>query len=139
MRADGPPKGVEGDTWEEMPGTIKRSPRKAQRTWAKAHDGAVETYGEGERAHRTAYSALKHSFEKTGDRWEPKEQKGPSDPQAAKSAPDSVGGESETFGGVDLHGNTRADLIDRAKKLGISGTSRMNKKDLARAISRKQD
>ena len=47
---------------QEMPETIKRSPRKAQETWAKAHDSAVEQYGEGERAHRTAFSALKHSF-----------------------------------------------------------------------------
>lgn len=48
MPADEPPKDVDDATWEEMPGTIKRSPPKAQRTWAKAHDGAVETYGEGE-------------------------------------------------------------------------------------------
>jgi hypothetical protein len=136
---DQPPKGVDEATWEEMPGTIKRSPRKAQRTWAKSHDSAVETYGEGERAHRTAYSALKHSFEKAGDHWEPKEEKGPSDPQAAKSTPESVKGERETFGGVDINGNTRRELIERAKGLGISGTSRMNKKELARAISKKQD
>ncbi|MDQ3767526.1 MAG: ChaB family protein [Actinomycetota bacterium] len=138
MPPDEPPKDVDDGTWQEMPGTIKRSPSKAQRTWAKAHDGAVETYGDGERAHRTAYSALKHSFEKMDDHWEPKEAKGPSDPQAAKSAPESAQDEGGTFGGVDLKGNTRDELIDRAKKLGISGTSRMNKKQLARAISRKQ-
>lgn len=57
---------------DELPGTIKRSPKKAQETFAKAHDSAVETYGEGERAHRVAYSALKHTFEKKGDHWEPK-------------------------------------------------------------------
>src|SRR6266545_348102 len=33
---------------------------KAKRTWAKAHDSAVETYGEGQQAHRTAYSAFEH-------------------------------------------------------------------------------
>jgi hypothetical protein len=46
---------------------------------------AVQEYGEGERAHRTAYGALKHAFEKVGDHWEPKEggRKGPSDPQSA--------------------------------------------------------
>jgi len=27
---------------DEMPGTLERSPAKAQRTWAKAHDSAVE-------------------------------------------------------------------------------------------------
>lgn len=56
---------------EELPDTLKRSPEKAQRTWAKAHDSAVEQYGEGERAHRTAYDALKRSYEKVGDRWRP--------------------------------------------------------------------
>ena len=39
---------------DEMPGTLQRSPAKARRTWAKAHDSAVGSYGEGERAHRTA-------------------------------------------------------------------------------------
>jgi len=44
---------------EELPGTLQRSPEKAQRTFAKAHDSAVETYGEGEQAHRVAYGAVK--------------------------------------------------------------------------------
>jgi cation transport regulator ChaB len=65
-----------------LPDTIARSDSKAQRTWAKAHDNAVEQYGEGQRAHRTAYAALKHSYQKKGDRWVPKDGKGPSDPRA---------------------------------------------------------
>jgi len=48
---------------EDLPATLQRSPEKAQETWSKTHDSAVETYGEGERAHRTAFSSLKHSFE----------------------------------------------------------------------------
>ena len=56
----------------ELPSTLQKSPAKAQRTFAKAHDAAVKQYGEGERAHRVAYDALKHSFEKVGDHWEPK-------------------------------------------------------------------
>ena len=71
----------------ELPSTLKRSPGKAQRTFAKTHDKAVQEYGEGERAHRTAYASLKHSFEKVGDHWEPKDQKGPSDPRSTKSTP----------------------------------------------------
>jgi len=59
----------------EIPSTLRRSPAKAQRTFAKAHDATVQEYGEGERAHRVAYAALKHSFEKVGDRWEPKRRK----------------------------------------------------------------
>ena len=120
---------------DEMPETLKRSPKKAQRTWAKAHDNAVETYGEGERAHRTAFAALKHSFEKVEDHWEPKERKGPSDPRAESGGPDAEG---ETFGGVDFYGNTKQELLERARKLGIKGRSRMDKKELARAIARKQ-
>jgi len=121
---------------DEMPGTLQRSPAKAQRTWSKAHDSAVETYGEGERAHRTAFAALKHSFEKVGDRWQAKKAKGPSDPQAAKGgrAPRRGG---KTFGGVDVVGNSRKTLYERAKGLGIKGRS-MSKEDLAEAIARKQ-
>ena len=56
----------------ELPGTLRRSPRKAQETFAKAHDSALAEYGDEERAHRVAYSALKHSFQKVGDHWEEK-------------------------------------------------------------------
>ena len=68
---------------DELPGTLQRSPKKAQETWSKTHDAAVETYGEGERAHRTAFASLKHSFEKVGDHWVPKDEPGPSDPDVA--------------------------------------------------------
>ena len=69
---------------DELPGTLQRSPKKAQETWSKTHDAAVETYGEGERAHRTAFASLKHSFEKVGDHWVAKDEPGPSDPDAAR-------------------------------------------------------
>lgn len=124
---------------DELPGTLKRSPKKAQETWIETHDSAVESYGEGERAHRTAFSSLKHSFEKVGDHWEPKDEKGPSDPRAAKGGREARAGEGETFGGVDVMGNSRNELYERARKLGIKGRSRMDKKELARAIARKQD
>ncbi|MDQ6726203.1 MAG: ChaB family protein [Actinomycetota bacterium] len=124
-------------TDDEMPATIRRSPAKARRTWAKTHDAAVETYGEGERAHRTAFASLKHSFEKVGDRWVAKDHKGPSDPAAAKSgAADRRGG--KTFGGVDVLGNTRRKLYERARSLGVKGRSSMSKEELAEAIARKQ-
>ena len=53
---------------EELPATLKRSPAKAQRTFAKAHDSAAKEYGDGERAHRTAFAAVKRGFEKVGER-----------------------------------------------------------------------
>jgi cation transport regulator ChaB len=126
------------DSDKDLPGTLQRSPAKAKRTYRKAHDSAVETYGEGERAHRTAYSALKHSFERKGDHWEPKKRKGPSDPQAAKGGKAARKGSGKTYGGVDAVGNSKQELYERAKKLGVRGRSRMTKSELAQAIAKKQ-
>jgi cation transport regulator ChaB len=123
---------------DELPGTLKRSPKKAQETFMETHDSAVETYGEGERAHRTAFSALKHSFEKVDDHWEPKERKGPSDPRAAKGGRAAREGKGKTFGGVDVFGSTRQELYERARSLGVKGRSRMTKEQLGEAIARKQ-
>ena len=126
---------------EELPAPIQRSGEKAKRTYAKAHDSAVETYGEGERAHRTAYSALKHTHERKGDRWVPKDQKGPSDPRAKDPKARERSGSKEgtpTFGGVDVEGNTRQDLYERAKELEVRGRSGMSKEKLAEAVARKQ-
>ena len=122
----------------ELPSTLRRSPAKAQRTFAKAHDAAVEEYGEGERAHRTAYAALKHSFEKVGDRWVPKDEKGPSDPRSKRSTAEKRRGVGETYGGVDAEGHTKDELYERARKLGVEGRSKMSKRELARAIAKKQ-
>jgi cation transport regulator ChaB len=122
----------------DMPSTVQRSPAKAQRTFGKTHDSAVQQYGEGSQAHRTAFAALKHSFEKEGDRWAPKDRKGPSDPRSARTTAEKRQGKGETFGGVDYYGHTRQELYDRARALGIEGRSRMSKKDLARAIAKQQ-
>ena len=123
---------------KDLPGTLQRSPAKARRTYRKAHDSAVETYGEEERAHRAAFSAVKHSFEKKGDRWEPKGRKGPSDPQAKKSGAAARRSRGTTYGGVDAVGNSKQELYERARQLGVQGRSRMTKDQLAKAISRKQ-
>ena len=69
----------------ELPSTLQRSDAKAQRTFAKAHDAAVAEYGEGARAHRVAYAALKHSYQKVGDHWEAKSATGPSEGHSAQS------------------------------------------------------
>ncbi|GIF44604.1 ChaB family protein [Actinoplanes xinjiangensis] len=116
---------------KDMPGTLKRSPKKAQDTYVKAHDSAVAEYGEGERAHRTAFAAVKHSFEKVGDHWEPKSGKGPSDAKAAggRDTP------KKTAGGVDANAS-KQHLQDVAKKLDISGRSKMTKSELVDAIQK---
>jgi hypothetical protein len=123
----------------DLPATLQRSPRKAQRTYAKTLDNAEEQYGEGERAQRTAIASLKHSFEKVEDHWEPKKEKGPSDPRSARGGDPDRRNAGESFGGVDFYGNTVDELRERAGRLGITGRWRMNKKELARAIDRKQD
>jgi cation transport regulator ChaB len=122
----------------ELPDTLKRSGSKAQRTYAKTHDAAVEQYGEGERAHRTALASLKHTHEKRGNRWVPKREPGPSDPRSKKTTAQKRRGQGETFGGVDVEQNTKHDLYERAKRLGVEGRSKMSKRELARAIARKQ-
>jgi cation transport regulator ChaB len=116
---------------DELPSTIRRSPKKAQRTWSKAHDSAVKQYGEGERAHRTALSALKHSFEKVGDHWEPKDQKGPSDKKAAGGR----GTKAKTAEGVDANAS-KEHLQQVAKKVGVKGRSKMKKSELVDAIKK---
>jgi cation transport regulator ChaB len=119
---------------EELPATLQRSPKKAQETWSKTHDSAVETYGEGERAHRTAFSSLKHSFEKVGDHWEEKDEKGPSDAQAARSGR-SAREARPTAGGVDANAS-KAHLMDIARKLDVRGRSTMTKDELVEAIGK---
>src|SRR4051795_4717896 len=115
----------------ELPSTLRRSPAKARRTLAKAHDSALDEYGDERRANQVAWAAVKHSFEKVGDRWATKEggKKGPSDARAA-------GGRNtnkKTKGGVDA-GASKDHLLGLAKKLGISGRSSMKKKELVDAI-----
>jgi cation transport regulator ChaB len=115
----------------ELPGTLQRSPKKAQRTFAKAHDSAADEYGDERRATQVAWAAVKHSFEKVGDHWEKKGKKGPSDAQAA-------GGrntDKETKGGVDANAS-KDHLLKVAKKLDISGRSSMKKKELVEAIQK---
>ena len=122
---------------EDLPGTIERSPKKVRDTYAKTLDNDHRQYpGDEERAHRTAIAAVKHSFEKVGDRWVPKKRRGPSDPRAARGGPPSRGGRS--YGGVDVLGHTKDELYQRARKLGVAGRSRMTKAQLADAIARAQ-
>jgi cation transport regulator ChaB len=121
---------------EELPDTIKRSDAKAQRTFAKAHDSAVKEYGEGQRAHRVAYGALKHTHEKVGDHWEPKDKgaKGPSDAQSAGGRDTS----RESAGGVDANASKKH-LYDLAKDMDIPGRSQMSKKELVQALQKAND
>jgi cation transport regulator ChaB len=61
---------------ERLPATLKRSPAKAQATYMHTLESAEQDHGDGEAAHRIAFGSLKHSFEKVGDHWEPKNEAG---------------------------------------------------------------
>jgi cation transport regulator ChaB len=123
---------------EDLPSTLDRSPKKVQDTYAKTLDSAHETYDSEERAHRAAWSSVKHVAEKRGDHWEPKDEKGPSDPQAAKSGREARESPSETYGGVDASKSKQA-LYEQAKKAGVEGRSKMSKEELAKALQRAND
>jgi len=120
---------------DELPSTVQRSPEKAQRTWSKAHDHAVETYGEGERAHRVAFAALKHTHQKLGDHWEPKDSAGPSDERAAGGVDPGTGQppSGKTAGGVNANAS-KQELLEQARRLGVRGRSSMTKDELVDAL-----
>ncbi len=125
-------------TKEELPDTIKRSPKKVRDTYQKTLDNAHDQYrGDEERAHRTAWGAVKNLAEKKGDHWEPKDGTGPSDPRSKKSQREKRQDKGETFQGIDVEGNTKEELAKRAQRAGISGTSDMDKKEIARELAKK--
>jgi len=123
---------------EDVPDTIERSPKKVQDTYEKTLDSAHEQYSSEERAHRTAWAAVKHVAEKTGDHWELKDEPGPSDPQSKQSGRQARDHPKARYGGVDVEGNTKDELYKRAKKLDIEGRSNMTKGELAEAIAKRQ-
>src|SRR3712207_2623395 len=120
---------------DEIPSTLQRSDEKAQRTFAKTHDSAMDSYDDERRANQTAWAAVKHTHEKVGDHWEKKARgKGPSDPQA-EGGRDT---DRETKGGVDANA-TKEHLLDVARRLDVSGRSTMTKDELVDAIQRAND
>ena len=123
---------------EDIPSTLQRSPKKVRETYEKTLDSAHETYDSEARAHQTAWSAVKHVAEKKGDPWEPKDRKGPSDPQAAKGGREARESEARTYGGVDA-GRSKGELYAQAREAGIEGRSKMSKDELARALQRAND
>ena len=52
-----------------LPVSLQRSSPEAQATFARAHENAVQTYGDSDQAYRAAFAALKQDFEKRGDHW----------------------------------------------------------------------
>ena len=120
---------------EDLPSTIARSAAKVQRTYEKTLDAAHEQYDSEERAHRTAFAAVKHVAEKKGDHWELKDEPGPSDPQSEQGGRDARERPKETYGGVDAS-KSKAELYEDARAAGIEGRSDMSKAELAEALQK---
>lgn len=119
----------------ELPSTLERSSGKAQRTYAHTYDAAIGQYdGDEERAQRTAWSAVKHTHEKVGDKWVAKDEPGPSDERAERGGP--TGGESA--GGVNANA-TKAHLYGLAQRLDVKGRSTMTKAELVEALQKAND
>ena len=108
---------------EDLPSTLERSPEKVQKSYEETLDSAHEQYDSEERAHRTAWSAVKHVAEKKGDHWELKDEKGPSDPQAARSGRAARDAPRETHGGVDAN-KTKQELARTPARPGSRAARR---------------
>ena len=122
---------------EDLPSTLKRSPEKVQHTYAETLDSAHEQYGDEERAHRTAFAAVKHIAEKKGDHWKLKDEKGPSDGQAAKGG-HAARRDGRTAGGINANKSKR-ELYEDAREVGIEGRSKMGKDELVKALQKHSD
>ena len=117
---------------EDLPDTIKRSSKKAQETyrklWRRRTSSTTRGAGPSHGARR-----LKHSFEKVETSGWPRSRRAHQTIERPVAAAEAV-----SAGGVDVFGNTKEELYERAKKLGVEGRSKMNKLELAQAIARKQ-
>lgn len=116
---------------DEIPSTLQRSDEKAQDTFAQTYDSAKDEYDSSSRAARTAWSAVKHTHEKVGDHWEPKDENGPSDERAEKGGLNK----EKSAGGVDAKAS-KEHLYGIAQELDITGRSEMTKNELVDAIDK---
>lgn len=124
---------------EDLPSTLKRSPKKVRDTYEKTLDSAEKQYeGDEERAHRAAWASVKHVAEKRGDHWEEKDEYGPSDERSERGGRFAREGRGETAGGVDAN-KTKDALMDDARAAGLPGRSKMTKDELVGALQRHND
>lgn len=119
---------------EELPSTLQRSDPHAKQVFAKTYDSAKEQYDDERRAHQTAFASLKHTHEKVGDHWEPKDEYGPSDARAEEGRDSG----QPSAGGVDANASKKH-LYELAARLGVTGRSRMTKAELVEALQRAND
>jgi ChaB len=108
---------------DRLPGTLKRSPARAQETYIHTLEAAEEKHGDGEAAHRIAFGSLKHSFEKVGDHWEAKDEPGPSDDRDALRVVEARTSSLDTAGGVNVT------AIEAANRAATARAARRTKAD----------
>ncbi len=123
---------------DRLPSTLERSEAHAQEVYIRALESAEQVRGhEGDEqyAHRVAFAAVKHQYEKVGDHWQQKASSGPSDEHAAGRGPSAPG---DTAGGVDANA-TKKHLIELAKQLDVTGRSSMTKQELVEALQKAND
>ncbi|HEX6499699.1 MAG TPA: ChaB family protein [Micromonosporaceae bacterium] len=123
------------DMRDDVPSTIARSDDKAVRTYKKTLESAEETYDDPGRARRAAYASLKHTHEKVGDHWEPKERNGPSDRQAARGGEPARDKPADTAQGVNARASKKH-LVEVARKVGVSNPDKLTKDDLVHEIEK---
>jgi cation transport regulator ChaB len=124
---------------DDLPATLQRSPEKVRNAYAETLDSAEDTYdGDQARAHRAAWSSVKHIAEKRGDHWELKDEYGPSDAQSEQTGEDALKRPKATAGGVDAN-KTKDELYADARDAGIEGRSDMSKDELVEALRRHND
>ncbi len=121
---------------ERLPSTLERSAEKVKRAYEKTLESAEEEYGDGSRAHRTAWASVKQIAEKKGDHWELKDEPGPSEAQTRGSG--RAGRARQTAGGVDAT-KTKDALMDDAREADIEGRSTMTKAQLVEALQKHND
>ena len=106
------------DEKERLPSTLERSEEHAQETFVRTLESAEQVRGhEGDEryAHRVAFAAVKHSY--------------------AQSEHTGPGVVAPTHEGVDANA-TKAHLLEVAKKVGVTGRSRMTKDELVEGIQK---
>ncbi|MGH3575617.1 MAG: ChaB family protein, partial [Pseudonocardiaceae bacterium] len=87
-----------------------------------------------------AFAALKHTHQKVGDHWEPKDDAGPSDERAKGGVDPETGSppSGDTAGGVNANAS-KQELLDQARRLDVRGRSSMNKDELVDALRKASD
>ncbi|GAB3220496.1 hypothetical protein GCM10027535_17710 [Mycolicibacterium hippocampi] len=128
-RAQRGPDAGQGERTAEHLAAVRRQSPAHLRQGARLSRRGVRR--RGTRAPRRLQRA-QTQLRKGGDHWEAKDQRGRSDDRAESGGPNAKG---DTAEGVDAN-STKKHLMEVARRLDISGRSKMDKDDLVSAIEK---